>query len=38
MADAPTPSQMGQWDWPLRIFAPKKPEIAAPMSGSSGIR
>src|SRR5580704_16961902 len=35
---APTPSQMGQWDWPRRIFAPRNPAMIAPNSGSSGIR
>ena len=34
---APTPSQIGQCDFCLRNRAPKNPEIAAPISGSSGI-
>src|SRR5947207_9522243 len=33
----PTPIQIGQCELPLSHFAPKKPEIAAPMSGSNGI-
>src|ERR1700684_3470409 len=35
---APTPSQIGQWEFPRRIFAPRNPAIMAPNSGSSGIR
>ena len=36
-ADAPTPSQIGQCDCPLRNFAPRKPLTHAPIKGRSGI-
>ena len=36
-AAMPTPSRIGQWDWPRSHLAPKNPATAAPHSGRRGM-